>query len=321
MTHPFKKHFEDSFRDFLSVISTDSGEWTVKGFIDLYKNIYTISLDTKVVSKVIELMIFPKIVEFARDNNYKIVLSEYQNHYPDVTFIDNDTGEKIALDIKSTYRINDNKVNGMTLGAFTGYFRNRTSTKNITFPYDEYAKHYVFGIIYSRTDMVNAQDVLSDMGFALDTSQRKKLSKYLSNQNKATFEELTDALRVTDEKLIAEIGTRLSECLIDERKIYSLDELQNILSVVRDFEFFLQEKWRIASDKPGSGNTKNIGSTKLLSELINGTGIFTKYEKGEEIFNDYWRYYLTEDMRAMAELDRAPYSNIKEYLRYKGIQQ
>ncbi len=29
-------------------ISTDTGEWTVKGFIDVYKNIYTISSDTKI---------------------------------------------------------------------------------------------------------------------------------------------------------------------------------------------------------------------------------------------------------------------------------
>ena len=32
-------------------ISTDEGSWVVKGFIDIYKNIYTISSDTKVISK------------------------------------------------------------------------------------------------------------------------------------------------------------------------------------------------------------------------------------------------------------------------------
>jgi len=320
MTHLFKERFENSFSDFLSLISTGDGEWTVKGFIDLYKNIYTISLDTKVVSKIVELMIFPKIVEFAQDNNYTVVLSEYQNHYPDVTFIDNDTGEKIALDIKSTYRINGKRVNGMTLGAFTGYFRNRTSTKNIRFPYNDYEKHYVLGIIYSRTDMVNAQDVFSSIGITLNNTQRDKLSKYLSNQNVETFEELTETLKITDDNLIAEIDTRLSGCLIDERRKYRLDDLQDILSVVRDFEFFLQEKWKIASDKPGSGNTKNIGSTKVISELIHGKGMFTKYQNGEDIFNDYWQYYLTEDMRRAAELERPPYSNIKEYFIYKGIQ-
>ena len=102
--------------------------------LDVYKNIYTISLDTKVVSKIIELMIFPIIVKFAKENDYEMILTSHQNHYPDISFISKKTKEKIALDLKSTYRINSEKVNGMTLGAFTGYFRNRKSTKNITFP-------------------------------------------------------------------------------------------------------------------------------------------------------------------------------------------
>lgn len=129
----FKLLLEARFGDFFSLVSTDKGDWTVKGFIDVYKNIYTISIDTKVVSKIVELMIFPVILDFAKANNYSLVLATHQNHYPDVTFIQ-PNGDKIALDLKSTYRITDNKVNGMTLGAFTGYFRKRTSRKNISFP-------------------------------------------------------------------------------------------------------------------------------------------------------------------------------------------
>lgn len=34
-------------------------EWTIRGFIDIFKNIYTISSDTKIVSKVLELHLFP----------------------------------------------------------------------------------------------------------------------------------------------------------------------------------------------------------------------------------------------------------------------
>lgn len=50
----------------------------------------------------------------------------------------------------SDYRASAEKVNGFTLGAFTGYFRDRKSTKNITCPYGEYSSHYVLGIIYSK---------------------------------------------------------------------------------------------------------------------------------------------------------------------------
>jgi hypothetical protein len=48
-----------------SYVSTDKGDWTVKGFIDVYKNIYTISSDTKIVSKILEIHLFPEILQIA----------------------------------------------------------------------------------------------------------------------------------------------------------------------------------------------------------------------------------------------------------------
>lgn len=80
------------------------------------------------------------------------------------------------------------------------------------------------------------------------------------------------------------------------------------------FQFFLQEKYRIASDRPGSGNTKNIGSVIEIDKLINGTGTFATL--GEQIFDDYWMYYLTEDMARAAELPKRPYTNLTSYLKY-----
>lgn len=60
-------------------ISTETGEWTVKGFIDVYKNIYTISSDTKIVSKILEIHIFPTILRFADKIGCKIILASQQN--------------------------------------------------------------------------------------------------------------------------------------------------------------------------------------------------------------------------------------------------
>jgi hypothetical protein len=139
------------FEEFTQTLATDTGDWVVKGFIDVYRNIYTISVDTKVVSKLVELMLIPLIVQYAQHHDYKLVLSEYQNHYPDISLVASD-GTQIAIDLKSTYRTDPTTVNGFTLGAFTGYFRDRISTKNVTFPYATYAAHFVLGVIYTRTD-------------------------------------------------------------------------------------------------------------------------------------------------------------------------
>src|SRR3990170_7163537 len=90
---------------FNAAVSTGKGDWVVKGFIDIAKNIYTISVDTKVISKIMELLLFPKICRFAGDNGYKMVLCKEQNFYPDITFMDKN-GNKFAVDLKSTYRKN-----------------------------------------------------------------------------------------------------------------------------------------------------------------------------------------------------------------------
>jgi len=254
----FLELIQKEVANFSKSISTDQGDWIVKGFIDIAKNIYTISVDTKVISKIIELLIFPSLCAFAERNRYKLLLSKEQNFYPDITFID-ENGNKYALDLKSTYRKDDKTVNGMTLGTFTGYFRDRKSTKNITFPYNDYVGHFVLGVIYSRTEKV-----------------------------------------------------------ADERKIYCLNDLQNIISVVKDFEFFVQEKYKIAIDRPGSGNTKNIGGLTNIEHLKNGNGPFAKL--GEDVFGDYWMFYLTKDMAQAAELPNPFYSNLIQYKKFKNIE-
>ena len=48
-----KKEFLDSLKDFVKGLSdkiSENDEWTVKGFIDIFKNIYTVSGDTKVIN-------------------------------------------------------------------------------------------------------------------------------------------------------------------------------------------------------------------------------------------------------------------------------
>jgi hypothetical protein len=254
-----KKQFLDALQDevatFNSAVSTPNGDWIIKGFIDITNNIYTISVDTKVISKIMELLLFPELERFAEKHNLKMKLPKQQNFYPDISFED-DEGHRFALDIKSTYRVDDNCVNGMTLGAFTGYFRERNSRKNVTFPYGSYHGHFILGVIYSKADD-----------------------------------------------------------LLDERKTYSLDELERIKSVIRDFQFFVQEKYRIASDRPGSGNTKNIGSVTQIDQLVNGSGPFALL--GEEVFDDYWMHYMTKDMARAAGLKQPPYTNLRSYLECK----
>lgn len=137
------------------LISKDN-EWTIRGFIDIFRNIYTISSDTKVISKILELHLFPHFLSFAESIHYDLILAAYQNWYPDLTFVSQENPEvKFAVDLKTTYRNPESPdyCNGFTLGSHGEYFINRTSTKNIQYPYDEYSGHFCLGVIYTRNDL------------------------------------------------------------------------------------------------------------------------------------------------------------------------
>ncbi|MFM7908125.1 MAG: type II restriction endonuclease [Microcystis sp.] len=56
------------------------------------------SIDTKIISKILELLLFPIFDNFARCNQLKIELVSQQNFYPDLTFIRGPTGAKFAMD-------------------------------------------------------------------------------------------------------------------------------------------------------------------------------------------------------------------------------
>jgi hypothetical protein len=233
-----KENFSRALKAFVTElrdhVSSEDGQWTIKGFIDVYKNVYTISSDTKIVSKILEIHLFPRILTFAQANGYKVVLADHQNYYPDISFVKaDDEAVKFAVDFKTTYRnpIKPHLCNGFTLGSHGKYFENRASTKNIQFPYGSYAGHFCLGIIYDRS----------------------------------------------------------LEASIDETKSVGIEELRSISSVATNFQFFLTEKWMIASDKGGSGNTANIGSINNIADIIAGKGMFSKL--GEAWFDEYWMNY------------------------------
>ena len=97
------------------------------------------------------------------------------------------------------------------------------------------------------------------------------------------------------------------------------DEFQSTLATDRgDWivkgSILLHEKWHIASDRPGSGNTKNIGSARNIQALVEGNGPFALH--GPEVFDDYRMNYLTEDM-AQAIGSDVPYRNLEEYWQWR----
>ena len=253
----FAAAFVEFVNSLASRVSTEAGEWTIKGFVDVYRNIYTISSDTKIVSKILEIHLFPAIFRFAESIGYSVVLADKQNWYPDLTFVHKgDPSVKFAVDLKTTYRNAEypGHVNGFTLGSHGEYFKNRNSTKNIQFPYSQYSGHFCLGVIYTRAGGVN------------------------------------------------------------EYQTSSIADLQSIISVVKDFQFFFCEKWRIASDREGSSNTANIGSITAIDDLSAGNGVFANL--GESWFDEYWMNYGVATMKKGNEVVKI--RRLADFLEFRG---
>lgn len=172
---------------------------------------YDVGTDSKLVSKMIEIYVCEMIKNacaLKANENVTYEINPCQNSYPDcIVSIGNDA---YAIDIKTTYLINENKVNGFTLGTYQGYFRDRKSMKNCMMPYENFKSHLCICVIYERVES----------------------------------------------------------------------------SIVVKHTIFI-EKWKLASRKPGSGNTKNIGSITNLRDILQAKAQFAD----ESEFNTFWQAF------------------------------
>ncbi|WP_294357586.1 type II restriction endonuclease [uncultured Clostridium sp.] len=239
--------------DFIKLVNEELNKeeivWEVKGLIDSNKRIYTLGSDSKLIGRIFELIISGVLEDVAKKTGYKLVPSISQTVYPDFNLVSQENDEKIAIDIKTTYRRKNKKGEltniGFTLGSYGSFLRN--NTKNIQYPYNEYSKHYVIGFIYDRV------------------------------------ENFTEGIRV-------------------ESKNYD-----TIRGPYNNVELFIQEKYRIAGDKPGSGNTENIGSFKTNNVNLIKAGLGPFSFLGNEVFEQYWRGYPK-----YREVNKK-YTNLEEY--------
>ena len=236
-------------KDFiLDALASVQNGYSLCGVIDRRARVYPLGSDTKVISALFEMVARQAVMAYAKSVGLHLVEPTKQNYYPDFTLMRNQKDqEKIAIDVKTTYRKKRRSQFNYTLGSHTSYIHTETEKKNIVFPYSQYVEHWVIGFVYKRSERKR------------DTSGR----------------------------------------------IYSLDTLNKIPIPFDDVEVFMQEKWRIAGDRAGSGNTANIGSIDgTITEFSAGNGVFDS----EAEFLEYWRGY-----KPTARERQSSYSNVHEF--------
>lgn len=224
-------------------------KFDIYGILDSSNIIHTLGTDSKIIGRIFEMFTQPVLQEIANELGLILKTPESQTIYPDFILMENENSkDKIAIDVKTTYIESDNSIIKFTLGSFGSYMRN--NTKNIEYKYTDYSKHYVIGFVYKRNG------------------------------------------------------------LAQESQKYAFNDRARITPPFYDVRYFIQEKYKIAGDKPGSGNTENIGSfaTKNFEDLKNGKGPFS--ELGVDVFNLYWKYYpkYRQDVQS--------YTSLKDFINW-----
>lgn len=140
--------------------------YKVCGIVDQSGCVYPLGADTKVLSTIFELVSRPAVYAAAKALGYECIEPTVQNHYPDFTLhrgVDNKG--KIAIDVKTTYRLHDGDRFSYTLGGYTSFIRPGNERKNIVFPFNEYSEHWVVGFVYNR---IAEKKALSEHKFSVD---------------------------------------------------------------------------------------------------------------------------------------------------------
>ena len=88
--------------------------------------------------------------------------------------------------------------------------------------------------------------------------------------------------------VIGFVYTRNSEATVG---ISDIADISKIKAAYTDVNIFVQEKYKIAGQSKGSGNTNNIGTIKASSiePFVEGQSYFSIF--GNAVFEDYWRNY------------------------------
>ncbi len=179
----------------------------------------------------------------------------------------------------------------------------------------------------------NVQNHYPDFTLCFDENDQRKIAvdvktTYVNNPNDAfsyTLGGYTSFIRPGNERknivfpftdyaehwVIGFVYERAVAKKAQEHVLYTVADLGSIPLPYRNVRVFVQEKWRIASYRAGSGNTTNIGSiVGRIDDFIAGRGPF----RSEEEFLDYWRGY------GKTNALRGDYKDISGYRTWKAGQ-
>jgi hypothetical protein len=284
----------------------EDGHWSIRSIVDNEMNMFTLTTDTKVTSKIFEMQILPYLIAACAERNWELIQADHQNTYPDFSIRTGD-GTLIALDIKSTYRyameawtlkkIKDdyNIENNRMKQIARSLEINDHLTRELSDEDENRIISYLSENGYNRREIEfpeGTSTVLGlELGEKLNTMTLGAFKGYFRNHD-STKNIMFPYSQYCAHICLCVIYTR-NEVMAEQTFFQGDIDLHEIEPVLHHLEFCIQEKWRIANNGTGSGNTANIGAMRHYELVSQGIGRF----ESEEHFNWYWQQYSSNNRK------------------------
>lgn len=139
--------------------------WTIQGMVGEDGNIYPIPPIPQVITGIFQEMTKHKVKRFMREKYECEIVQGGPREYPEITLIRGRFGNrKIAIDMKTTRRVSENRISGFTVGSFAGYFLHlEKKMPGCKFPYGEFNEHWIIGFIYTWDPNADSLHMVSDV--------------------------------------------------------------------------------------------------------------------------------------------------------------
>lgn len=152
-----KKDLEQLFSDF---------KWDFIGIADDKSNIIPIPKNSTCITTIIEQKALGVLDKFVKKKYMcELIRARTTREYPDATLKGGVFGDKIiALDIKTARKIGRDRISGLTIGSYAGYFLHPDEKRaGCNIPYGDFKEHWIVAFLYKWDPRKNSKEMVSEI--------------------------------------------------------------------------------------------------------------------------------------------------------------
>jgi hypothetical protein len=140
--------------------------WDFVGILDDDGQLTDIPKNSTCISAIIEQKALAILISHATSKyRCEVILPKSTREYPDSTLTGGIFGNSlIAVDIKTARNTPNDRISGLTIGSYAGYFVHPTEKKaGCCRPYGDFAEHWIVAFLYDWDDEKSSRDMVSNI--------------------------------------------------------------------------------------------------------------------------------------------------------------